>query len=59
MNNIKLLQTNGLSPNETGNTISCKWTLFINGHPIKTFNEYTEAIREYKNFYMKTEVYTD
>lgn len=48
MNDYKLIQTKGRPHYETGNTIGCEWTLFKNYHPIRIFDEYTEAIMEYK-----------
>lgn len=48
MSDYKLIQTKGSSPNETGHTRNCEWTLFKNDHPIRTFDEYTEASKEYE-----------
>lgn len=48
MNDYKLIQTKGVSPNETNHTRGCEWTLYKNGNVFRIFDEYSEAIREYK-----------
>lgn len=50
MSDYLLLQTKGRSPDETGNTIGCEWTLYKNNYVIKVFYEYCEAIEALRKF---------